>query len=238
MSTHTRLTHSSLTHTRSTDNAKYGRLTAVLLIVWLATSITASRLSIFHAGPKYGVFPLIAFGLSALLPIAFFLLWFTVSRRFRQFALSLNPMALTIAQTWRIGGITFVTLQVFHILPGVFAQPAGWGDFFIGITAPFVALYLARPGHKRLFLAWNIAGVFDLVTAITLGVLSSTGVGVLRPPVSTDAMTVLPLSLVPTFAVPLLLIVHIILITQAMGWQTQSVNPIAKAPVQPSIARA
>jgi len=38
--------------------------------------------------------------------------------------------------------------------------------------------------------------------------------------------------------VPLLLIVHIILITQAMGWQTQSVNPIAKAPVHPSIARA
>ena len=49
-------------------------------------------------------------------------------------------------------------------------------------------------------------------------------------------MTMLPLSLIPTFAVPLLLMVHIILIAQATSWQTQSANLIAKA--QPSIARA
>ncbi|MGA7907840.1 MAG: hypothetical protein WCA16_10580 [Candidatus Sulfotelmatobacter sp.] len=221
-----------------TDNAKYGRLTAVLLIVWLAISITASKLLVFHAGSKHGGALSIPLGLAVLLPIAFFLLWFTASARFRQFVLSLNPTALTIAETWRIGGITFVTLQVFHILPGVFAQPAGWGDFFIGLTAPFVALYLARPGHKRSFIAWNIAGMLDLVNAIALGVLSSSAVGVLRLAVSTDAMTVLPLSLVPTFAVPLLFIIHIILMAQAMGWQTQTANRIAKAPARPSIASA
>ena len=221
-----------------TDNAKYGRLTSVLLIVWLAISITASKLSIFQAGSKYAVSPPIPLGLAVLLPIVFFLLWFTISRRFRQFALSLNPIALTIAQTWRVGGIFFVTLQVFHILPSVFAQPAGWGDFFIGVTAPFVALYLARPVQKNIFIAWNIAGVIDLVNAITLGVLASTAVGFLRPSVSTDAMTVLPLSLVPTFAVPLLLIVHIISIAQAIGWQTQTANRVAKAAAQPSIASA
>lgn len=211
------------------DNAKYGRLTAVLLIVWLAISISASKLLIFHAGSKYGTRMPIPLGLAVLLPIAFFLLWFTASPGFRRFALSLNPMALTIAETWRIGGITFVTLEVFHILPGVFAQPAGWGDFFIGVTAPFVALYLARPRHKNIFIAWNIAGMVDLVNAVALGVLSSSAVGVLRPSVSTDAMTVLPLSLVPTFAVPLLFIVHIILIAQAVGWQTQSANPSTAA---------
>lgn len=216
----------------STDNAKYGRLTAVLLIFWLAISITAGKLMIFHAGSKYAVHPPIPLGLAVLLPITLFLLWFTLSRRFRQFALSLNPMALTIAETWRIGGITFVTLQVFHILPGVFAQPAGWGDFFIGLTAPFVALYLARPGHKNIFIAWNIAGMLDLVNAIALGVLSSTAVGILRPSVSTDPMTVLPLSMIPTFAVPLLFILHIILLAQAAGWQTQSANPMAKAPMR------
>ena len=220
----------------STDNAKYGRLTAALLIFWLALSITASKLLIFHAGSKYAVHPPIPLGLAVLLPITFFLVWFTASRRFRQFALSLNPTALTIAQTWRIGGITFVTLQVFHILPGVFAQPAGWGDFSIGLTAPFVAFYLARPGHKNAFIAWNIAGILDLVNAITVGVLASTAVGILRPSVSTDAMTMLPLSLIPTFAVPLLLMVHFILIAQATSWQTQSANLIAKA--QPLIARA
>jgi hypothetical protein len=216
------------------DNAKYGRLTAVLLIVWLAISVTASKFLIFHAGSKYAMHPPIPLGLAVGLPIALFLLWFVASEKFRRFALSLNPMALTIAETWRIGGITFVTLQVFHILPGVFAEPAGWGDFFIGVTAPFVALYLARPGHKNVFIAWNVAGMVDLVNAIALGVLSSTAVGVLRPPVSTDVMTILPLSLIPTFAVPLLFMVHIILIAQAMGWQAVHANPLA----QHSIARA
>lgn len=219
-----------------TDNAKYGRLTAMLLIVWFAISISAAKLLIFHAGSKYGTRLPIPMGLAVLLPIAIFLLWFTASPGFRRFALSLNPMALTIAETWRIGGITFVTLEAFHILPGVFAQPAGWGDFFIGVTAPFVALYLARPSHKNIFIAWNIVGMVDLVNAVALGVLSSSAVGVLRPSVSTDAMTVLPLSLVPTFAVPLLFIVHIILLAQATGWQTEAVSPIGKAPAQHSMS--
>ena len=219
-----------------TDNAKYGRLTSALLVVWLAISVTASKFLIFHAGSKYALLPPIPLGLAVLLPIVFFLLWFGLSRRFREFALSINPMALTIAETWRIGGIAFVVLQAFHILPGVFAQPAGWGDFAIGLTAPFVALYLARPGHRNIFIAWNIAGMVDLVNAIALGVLSSTAVGILRPSVSTDAMTFLPLSLVPTFAVPLLFIVHIILIAQATGWQAQPANSMTKAPAKPSIA--
>lgn len=226
-----------------TRNAKYGWLMAVLVLVWLAISITASKLLIFDAGSKNKGTPPIPLGMAVALPIALFVLWFTASRRFRQFALSLNPIALTIAQTWRVGGIIFVTLQVFHILPAVFAQPAGWGDFFIGVTAPFVAFYLARPGHKKIFIAWNIAGIVDLVNAITLGVLSSSAVGVLRPSVSTDAMTVLPLSLVPTFAVPLLLIVHFILMAQAMGWQTMRLpnrasNAMAKASSRPTIASA
>src|SRR5215467_1930522 len=72
-----------------------------------------------------------------------FILWLA-SPGFRQFVLSLNPKNLTIVQTGRIGGMTFVVLYVYGILPGVFALPAGWGDFAIGITAPFVAIYLGR----------------------------------------------------------------------------------------------
>ena len=227
-----------LTKSMSIDNAKYRRLITVLLIAWFATSFTASNLLIFQAGTKYAAFGPIPLGLAVLLPIALFVLWFTASRKFREFALSINPTALTIAQTWRIVGFTFVTLQTFHILPAVFAQPAGWGDFAVGVTAPFVALYLARPAHKNAFIAWNIFGVVDLVNALALGVLSSTAVGFLRPSVSTDAMTVLPLSMIPTFAVPLLLIVHFILIAQAMRWQPQTASPTALAETQPRLESA
>jgi hypothetical protein len=40
-------------------------------------------------------------------------------------------------------------------------------------------------------------------------------------------MTVLPLSLIPTFAVPLLFILHFICIAQALRWPTPQVPPAA-----------
>jgi len=47
-------------------------------------------------------------------------------------------------------------------------------------------------------------------------------------------MTVLPLSLIPTFAVPLMLILHLICIAQAWRWRAQQVSP-ATGNFQPSI---
>ena len=79
----------------NTENAKYGRLTALLVAAWLASSITASKLLIFHAGSKYAVAPPAPLGLAVLVPIVLFVLWFAASRSFREFALSLNPFALT-----------------------------------------------------------------------------------------------------------------------------------------------
>jgi hypothetical protein len=214
----------------NTDATNYGRLTALLVAAWLAFSFTASKLLIFHAGSPNAVVPPLPLGLAVVVPIFFFCLWFAASRGFRQFALSLNPAALTIVQTWRVGGITFV------VLPAVFALPAGLGDFAIGVTAPLVAFYLAQGRRKNSFILWNILGVIDLVNAVTLGVLASPALGILRPEVSTDAMTVLPLSLIPTFAVPLLLILHIISIAQALRWQTRTANSLHEPAAQASAA--
>lgn len=215
----------------------YGRLTTLLILAWLALSITASKLLVFAAGSKYSFAAPLPLGLAVAGPLVFFAIWFATSPSFRQFALSLNPVALSIAQTWRTGGIAFVVLASFGLLPNVFAQPAGWGDFAIGVTAPFVALYLARPSHKMSFIAWNLAGILDLVTALTLGVLSSPSpAGILHPAISTNAMTVLPLSLIPTFAVPLLLIVHIIAIAQAARWEPSAAGQFAKGMVHTSLA--
>jgi len=111
--------------------------------------------------------------------------------------------------------MTFVVLYAYGILPGVFALPAGWGDVAIGITAPFVAIYLAGNAERKA--SYKLLGMLDLVTAVTLGVLASPApVGILGHGVTTEAMTLLPLSVIPTFAVPLLLILHIISIAQAI----------------------
>jgi hypothetical protein len=93
----------------------------------------------------------------------------------------------------------------------------------IGATAPLVAIYIADFAHRRRFIVWQILGVFDLVLAVTLGVLASASpIGVLANGLTTDAMSVLPLSMIPTFAVPLLLILHFICIAQAMEWRQRS----------------
>jgi hypothetical protein len=194
------------------ENRRYGKLVAALVAVWLAVAVLLSALLVFRADSDSLSLTLLV---GALSPVALFLSWFAASPAFRQFALSLNTRAMTIAHSWRIGGFFFLVLASYGILPNVFAQPAGWGDIAIGLTAPLVAIYLARPDHRRSFIAWHALGLLDLVTAVTSGVFAR----LLADGPSMEPMTVLPLSLVPTFAVPLLTILHIICIAQAAGWE-------------------
>ncbi|MGA9510188.1 MAG: hypothetical protein WBV55_16340, partial [Candidatus Sulfotelmatobacter sp.] len=191
---------------------KYAKLTAGLVGAWFVLSLTASALHLYQNSPND---PPLAFGLAALTPIAAFVIWFAVSPGLRQFTLSLNPRILTMVQSWRVIGFVFLILATYGILPRAFALPAGWGDIAIGATASFVGLKLASPNHRTGFIVWQVLGIVDLVMAVTLGTLAQ----VIDPnAISTAAMTVLPLSLIPTFVVPLLLILHIICIVQATRW--------------------
>src|ERR1700687_4385594 len=149
-----------------TNNASYGRLTGGLIAAWFIFALSASALHLFKTDPDV---PPPALGLAVLVPIVVFLLWFGTSAGFRTFALSLNPRTLTFVHSWRIAGFTFLALYAAGLLPGVFALPAGWGDIAIGATAPLVGLKLANFSHRRGFIFWQILGIFDLVTAVTVG---------------------------------------------------------------------
>src|SRR5208282_1346807 len=130
---------------------------------------------------------------------------------FRQFVSSIDLRVLTWVQTWRVLGIVFLIVHQRELLPGVFALPAGWGDIAIGITAPVVAWFWRPPYPHKTFVVWNVLGIVDLVVAVSLGVLASpTSVGILTGNVTTRLMAVFPLSLIPTFLVPLFLIFHLI----------------------------
>jgi hypothetical protein len=153
-------------------------------------------------------------GIAALAPIVLFSVWFATSESFRRFALSVNPRILTALQTWRLVGFAFVLLEARGVLPAIFALPAGYGDMAIGATATLVAWKLADPSHRNSFIFWQFLGILDLVTAASLGVTAG-----LIDGASTAAMTVLPLSIIPTFLVPLFLMFHIICIAQARTWK-------------------
>ena len=190
----------------------YGKLAVGIIAAWFVFGLSASAAHVFK---QSSAAPPIALGLSVLIPVVVFWIWFRTSAGFREFVLSLDPRVLTIVQSWRIAGFVFVVLYVYGILPGIFANPAGWGDIAIGLTAPWVAMKLAEPGHRKGFIVWNALGILDLVVAVTTGTTSR----LVHPHgLAADAMTVLPLSIVPTFLVPLFLILHIIVIAQAKRW--------------------
>jgi hypothetical protein len=194
----------------------YGKLITGIIIIWLIFALSASALHAFkNDANRVGVEVAIA----AVTPIVVFSLWFAVSEKFRQFALSSNPRTLTSLQSWRFIGFTFVLLEARGVLPAIFAWPAGYGDMAIGVTASFVAWKLADPDHRNGFLLWQMLGILDLVTAVGVG----TTAGLLSPQgPSMAAMTVLPLSLIPTFLVPLFLMLHVICIAQARSWKVVS----------------
>jgi hypothetical protein len=201
---------------------KYAKLTSGLILSWFVFSIAASTRHLYVNAPSD---PPIAVGLAASLPIALFLLWFAASAQFREFTKSLSPRVLTLVHSWRIGGFVFLILYARHALPGLFALPAGLGDMLIGATAATVAARWANPERRNSFIAWQVLGIADLVIAVAMGTLS----GFIHPEgVTTGAMTVLPLSLIPTFAVPLLLILHIVCIAQAREWTVQRTSVSAQ----------
>jgi hypothetical protein len=196
-----------MTHTN------YAKVTAWLIAAWFAFCLSASALHAFKAGPNR--LPL-TLGVAVLVPILVFLLWFTTSEQFRQFTYNLNPRALTMVQSLRIAGFTFLVLYTYGILPGAFALPAGWGDIAIGVTAPLVAMKLTNSSQRTGFIVWQVLGVLDLVAAVSLG----TTARLISPEgIATSAMSELPLSLIPTFAVPLFLVLHLICIAQARRWE-------------------
>ncbi len=203
----------------------YSKLTAGLIAVWFVFAIIASALHVFDTSPNL---PPLRLLLAVLIPIALFAAWYVRSAGFRAYVLSLDPRTLTTVQSWRIAGFVFLVLYTYRMLPGMFALPAGWGDIFIGATALLVAAKWTTPAHRRSFIFWQLLGVADLVIAMVTGAAGR----FIRPEdftgasgIATSSMTALPLSLIPVFAVPLFLIVHIICIAQARRWQESELGP-------------
>lgn len=135
-----------------------------------------------------------------LSPIAGSYIIYRSSKTVQQFIFSIPLHWLTVIHVARTGGILFLYLMVLGALPAVFALPAGIGDFTAGILA-IPASYMLwkkkKHAHKMAAVA-TIFGIGDLVVAISIGNISSTG--------SSISNTLLVI--IPSFLVPLFLITH------------------------------
>ena len=153
--------------------------------------------------------PTIMFGLLIPLAVAAIGLWQSESIARLVSAIPLHW--LVAAQVYRVGGGIFLMLWADGRLPWQFALPAGIGDVATGIVAVVVAGRLARNaiGARRATYAWCLFGIADLVVAIAMGAMTSPGQAhLLALEAPNLLMTAYPLVMVPTFAVPLALMLH------------------------------
>jgi hypothetical protein len=181
--------------------------TLPLLVAWFLLALWLGlRGSLGGGGPPLGL------GLAIAIPLVAFAIDRRLGAPLFEGLRQLDPSTAIALQTFRVGGVFFLVAWMGGTLPGAFALPAGLGDVAIGATAPFVAAAVARrrPGHRALAYAWNLAGLVDLVSAVSLGVTHARSpLGVLAGPVTTDALARYPFSLIPTFFVPLAIMLHV-----------------------------
>jgi len=188
--------------------------TALFLGAWLgAALLLAPHPDSVLGQDRFYVTPLIP--LFASVPAAVVLIALRLSPAFRQALAAIPLPPLHGIQVYRVIGAVFVFLLAQGQLPAHFAQPAGWGDIAIGVVAPVVAFALARgvPGAVALAASWNVLGLLDLMVAAGMGT------GLLAPYLApwlgarvpaAPAMGVFPLVLVPLFAVPVSVMLHLV----------------------------
>jgi hypothetical protein len=190
-------------------------IVVVVLALWLVVVFWLGAAGAFVRPPGTPPLPIL---IGAMAPVVLFLAAYRGSGAFRSFALSIDLPLATAIQAWRAAGLGFLALYAHGVLPGTFAWPAGMGDIAIGVTAPWVALALVRrPGFatSRVFVAWNLLGILDLVVAVSVGGLSSILATGAAGEVTTAPMARLPLVLIPAYLVPLFIILHL-----AALWQS------------------
>ena len=131
-----------------------------------------------------------------------------VRRDYRERALRAGVRPLVAVHLVRFAGIYVLWLASRGLLPRDFAMSAGWGHIVVAILA-VVVLLVFRPETKAgrpAILVWNVIGVLSIVFVFLAA----------KRMAGTDAMlqagfTSLPLSLLPTFIAPLLVVTHVLI---------------------------
>ena len=177
---------------------------AVVLIGlgWLLVAVALSAVGVVRAARPLGP-PLMIVGLAAAILVAARLL-----PAFREWLFRIDERWFLGLHLTRFVGAYFLYLYGRGELPYAFAVPGGWGDIIVAsLAATLLLAGSPRDARRRsAYVIWNALGfvdiVFVLVTAARL---------IVTDPESMAALLRLPLSLLPTFLVPLIVASHIVL---------------------------
>jgi hypothetical protein len=189
------------------------QVAAAVLGGWFVLAVTLALLGVYSGATDR--IPTIQFGIAIPILLGCLLIWRwpAVSR-----LIDAVPRQWVMAiQVFRVEGVTFLVLFAAHQLPGLFALPAGVGDVTVGLLAAAIGISASRgwPLRARTVLRWNLLGIADLLVAVTTGFLTAPSAFQMfafdRP---NELISMFPLVLIPTFLVPLAILLHIISLIQ------------------------
>jgi len=175
---------------------------ALVLTGWFAIAVFSSA-----SGATLALRPpfpqVVLCGLLGLLFIAFRYL-----KTFRGWLYTIPLYWLVAVHISRFVGAYFLILYYRSELPFAFAVPGGCGDIVVAAFAT-VLLILRRSSRAvppALYWIWNTLGLIDILFVVTTATRLA-----LRDPDSMAVLLRLPMSLLPTFLVPLIIFTHIII---------------------------
>lgn len=185
---------------------------AAYLFGWWILMFALAGVRVFAASPD-SVVPSITIALGVLLPLIIGLVFLQTSPTLKTAVNAIPNHLLLNVQFYRVLGVIFVALYLLDKLPAEFALPAGVGDIIVGVAAPIVGYFLAKNYRRsrNAAIVWNVFGILDLVVAVACGFLTSPGpFQSLATENPNHLITALPLVLVPVFAVPLSILLHVV----------------------------
>jgi len=171
------------------------------LWVWLIAALLVGRLELLQPLPLPAV-QAVLFGLTALLLLGCLRL-----PRLREWIDGLDLRALVLFHLTRYVGIYFLILYRRGELPFDFAVRGGLGDIVVATLALLVCvLPLRETLRRRAITIWNVIGFLDIMMVVFYAARN----GWAGNP-QMKLLTVLPLSLLPTFIVPVILATHVLI---------------------------
>ena len=220
----------------SSPDRNAARMVTAALIVWLAVDVALGAAGVFAAGPTTWV-PLIALGIAV--PLVAGIVLTALPGAAQRFVDSIPLDRLIGVQVYRAAGVIFLIAWASGRMPAVFALPAGIGDVAVGLAAPFVAARV-RSGvnapetaarTRRLVISWSLLGIADLVVAVALGFLSSPShFQLLAVDLPNALISRMPYVLIPTFAVPLSILLHVAALRRLAATERVRARPAVYIP--------
>jgi hypothetical protein len=190
-------------------------LVYISLAAWFLIALRMGVAGAFSAKPGL---PPSTLGLAVLVPIALYSIVYADRGAFWKYCQTFSLPVITVLHLWRIIGADFLLNWYKGRLPAGFAFPAGGGDIIVALTAIPLAYAISKNARaaRPWFVAWNVFGLLDLIVAIGSGILhSGSSIGLLAGNGPTTVlMSQFPRSLIPTFFVPLFMLLHLLALSR------------------------